>query len=114
MGRTGECASSVQGLHHGSSRETPSLSPSIFTSGQWPRKNLTSAHELICEQCLRPSPRWLWGGLLRAVRLPPPDHENAEGMAVLASSLNDPPGGRVKEQECQATNRNTAYARLHS
>lgn len=48
----------TQGLHHCSSQGIPSLSPSIFTLGQFFRKNLASLHELIWEQCLRPSQRY--------------------------------------------------------
>ena len=33
------------------------MSPSIFVPGQVRRKNVASAHEVICEQCVRPSQR---------------------------------------------------------
>jgi hypothetical protein len=42
-------------LHHCFSHGTPSLFPSIFTPGQFLRKNVASAQEVICEQRVRPS-----------------------------------------------------------
>lgn len=42
-------------LHHCFSHGMPSLFPSIFTPGQLRRKNVASSHEVICEQCVRPS-----------------------------------------------------------
>jgi hypothetical protein len=35
----------------------PFLSPSILTRGQFAKKYLASAHEVICEQCVLPSHR---------------------------------------------------------
>jgi len=44
----------------------PSLFPSIWVPGQFLRKYVASAQEVICEQCVRPSHRnWLgaaWAG----------------------------------------------------
>ena len=37
----------------------PSLSPSIFVLGQLRKKNFASSHEVICEQCVRPSQVYL-------------------------------------------------------
>ena len=45
------------GLHHCRSQGTPSWLPSICTPGQFFRNQVASAHELICEQYLRPSQR---------------------------------------------------------
>ncbi len=42
-------------LHHCISHGTPSLSPSILVPGQFLKKNVASAHEVICEQWVRPS-----------------------------------------------------------
>lgn len=42
-------------LHHCDSQGIPSLSPSIFVSGQFFRKNVASAQEVIWEQYVRPS-----------------------------------------------------------
>jgi len=42
-------------LHHCCSHGTPSLFPSILLPGQFLRKQVASAHELIWEQCVRPS-----------------------------------------------------------
>jgi len=44
-------------VHHCCSQGTPSLFPSIFVPGQLLTKNLASLHEVICEQCVRPSHR---------------------------------------------------------
>ena len=41
--------------HHCFSQGTPSPPPSIFTPGQFARKNSASSQEVICEQCTRPS-----------------------------------------------------------
>ena len=43
--------------HHCFSQGTPSLLPSIFTPGQFFKKYVASAHEVICEQYVRPSQR---------------------------------------------------------
>jgi hypothetical protein len=49
-------------LHHCCSHGIPSWFPSIFTPGQFFRKNVASAHEVICEQYVRPSHlNWLEG-----------------------------------------------------
>ena len=46
-------------LHHCRSQGTPSLFPSILVFGQLRRKYLASAHDVICEQWVRPSHRVL-------------------------------------------------------
>jgi len=45
----------LQLLHHCCSQGTPSWSPSIWTFGQLFKKKVASEHEVICEQCARPS-----------------------------------------------------------
>lgn len=42
-------------VHHCRSQGTPSLLPSMRTSGQFRRKNVASAQDVICEQWVRPS-----------------------------------------------------------
>src|SRR5690606_33624327 len=42
-------------LHPCVSHGTPSLSPSILVPGQCLMKYVASAHERMCEQCVRPS-----------------------------------------------------------
>jgi hypothetical protein len=42
-------------LHHCCSHGTPSWFPSIFTPGQFRRKNVASSQDVICEQYVRPS-----------------------------------------------------------
>jgi len=42
-------------LHHCCSHGMPSLFPSIFTPGQFFKKKVASAHEVICEQYVLPS-----------------------------------------------------------
>ena len=42
-------------VHHCCSQGTPSWLPSISIPGQFFRKAFASVHEVICEQCLRPS-----------------------------------------------------------
>ena len=42
-------------LHSWVSQGTPSLSPSILVPGQFFKKYVASAQEVICEQCCRPS-----------------------------------------------------------
>src|SRR5690606_15301938 len=44
-------------LHHCRSQGSPSLFPSIFVFGQLRRKYSASAHDVICEQWVRPSHR---------------------------------------------------------
>jgi hypothetical protein len=46
---------SIPQLHHCCSQGSPSLLPSIFVSGQFSTKKRASAHEVIWEQCVRPS-----------------------------------------------------------
>lgn len=41
--------------HHCRSQGKPSLSPSISTPGQLPRKKAASSQDVICEQWMRPS-----------------------------------------------------------
>ena len=53
--RSRPCHSSRVYLHHCDSQGIPSLFPSIFVPGQFFRKNVASAQEVICEQCVRPS-----------------------------------------------------------
>lgn len=42
-------------VHHCCSHGTPSLLPSISMPWQFFRKSLASLHDVICEQCFRPS-----------------------------------------------------------
>jgi hypothetical protein len=41
--------------HNCCSQGTPSRSPSICVPGQFLRKKVASAQDVICEQCVRPS-----------------------------------------------------------
>lgn len=52
--RVGRSRRFVQ-LHHCLSQGIPSLSPSIFTPGQFRRKNVASAQDVIWVQWVRPS-----------------------------------------------------------
>ena len=49
------CEQGFRYLHHCFSHGMPSLFPSIFTPGQFFKKNVASAQEVICEQYVLPS-----------------------------------------------------------
>jgi hypothetical protein len=52
--------------HHCRSHGTPSPSPSIFVPGQLRRNHVASAHEVICEQRMRPSHLYWTAGAIES------------------------------------------------